>query len=103
MDAKSVTQLEIMPRPPEDRAADNPWPEWPKVYKVDYGRGEAKEVFGSDPRQYLTATRNLLVTRKKPPRACLSMKLSGNRIMVVFSPVEVPGSEREIPAQVAFA
>ena len=49
-----------MPRPPEERAADNPWPEWPKVYKMDYGQEEAKEVFGADPRRYLTATKKFI-------------------------------------------
>ncbi len=54
----SVTQLEIMPKPPTERAANNPWPEWPKVYKLDYGQEEAEAVYGHDPRQYLTtATR----------------------------------------------
>ncbi len=51
---KSVTQLEIMPSPPLTRAANNPWPEWPKVYKMDYGQEEAAAKFGSDPRAYLT-------------------------------------------------
>jgi glutamate synthase (NADPH) small chain len=51
---KSLTQLEILPRPPDERQADNPWPEWPKVYKLDYGQEEAKARFGSDPRIYLT-------------------------------------------------
>lgn len=46
----SVTQIEMMKRPPEERAEDNPWPEWPKVLKTDYGQLEAIEVFGSDPR-----------------------------------------------------
>jgi len=50
----SVAQLEIMPRSPEERAADNPWPEWPKVHKVDYGQEEAAARFGADPRAYLT-------------------------------------------------
>ena len=53
---KSVTQLEIMPKPPEERAANNPWPEWPKVYKVDYGQEEAAAVQGEDPRQYLVSS-----------------------------------------------
>jgi glutamate synthase (NADPH) small chain len=51
---KSVTQLEIMPTPPLTRAADNPWPEWPKLYKMDYGQEEAAAKFGHDPRAYLT-------------------------------------------------
>ncbi|MEM8867527.1 MAG: glutamate synthase subunit beta [Verrucomicrobiota bacterium] len=53
---KSVTQLEIMPRPPEERAANNPWPEWPKTYKMDYGQEEAAEIQGEDPRQYLVTS-----------------------------------------------
>lgn len=55
---RSVTQLEIMPRLPDRRADDNPWPEWPKVHKVDYGQEEAHVRFGADPRIYrTTATR----------------------------------------------
>jgi len=50
----SVTQLEIMPRPEDERPADNPWPEWPRVYRLDYGQEEASARFGADPRQYLT-------------------------------------------------
>lgn len=53
---KSVTQLEIMPKPPEERAANNPWPEWPKTFKVDYGQEEAAAVQGEDPRQYLVSS-----------------------------------------------
>ena len=46
----SLTQLEIMPKPPAERAANNPWPEWPKVYRMDYGQEEAAAKFGGDPR-----------------------------------------------------
>jgi glutamate synthase (NADPH/NADH) small chain len=58
--AKSVTQLEILPRPPETRAADNPWPQWPKVYKMDYGQEEAAALWGADPRRYLINTSRLI-------------------------------------------
>jgi glutamate synthase (NADPH/NADH) small chain len=51
---KSLTQLEILPRPPDSRQPDNPWPEWPKVYKLDYGQEEVAARFGADPRIYLT-------------------------------------------------
>src|SRR5476649_445030 len=55
---KSLVQIEILPKPPLDRTPDNPWPEWPKVYKLDYGQEEAAARFGGDPRQYLvTATK----------------------------------------------
>jgi glutamate synthase (NADPH) small chain len=58
--ARSVTQLEILPRPPETRAADNPWPQWPKVYRMDYGQEEAAAIWGADPRRYLVNTRRLI-------------------------------------------
>ncbi len=53
---KSLTQFEIMARPPDERATHNPWPQWPVVYKLDYGQAEAKEHFGDDPRNYLIST-----------------------------------------------
>src|SRR6266853_2824525 len=56
----SLVQLEILPRPPMDRAADNPWPEWPKVYRLDYGQEEAAAKFGSDPRIYLTTAKKFI-------------------------------------------
>jgi len=99
---KSVTQLEIMPRPPEERAADNPWPEWPKVYKMDYGQEEAKELFGQDPREYLTMTKKFLGDEQGNLRALIICDIEWKEKGGRYSPVEVPGSEREIPAQVAF-
>ena len=54
----SLLQVEIMPRAPDQRAPDNPWPEWPKIYRMDYGQEEAAARFGADPRVYVTtATR----------------------------------------------
>src|SRR5699024_7511559 len=52
--AKSVVQLEMMPKLPDQRAENNPWPEWPRVCKTDYGQEEAIAVFGHDPRIYQT-------------------------------------------------
>jgi len=59
---KSVTQLEILPRPPGQRAMDNPWPQWPKIYRVDYGQEEAATRFGADPRLFSVQTKRLLGT-----------------------------------------
>jgi glutamate synthase (NADPH/NADH) small chain len=58
--ARRVVQLEILPRPPDERAADNPWPQWPKVYKLDYGQEEAAALWGRDPRQYSVHTKRFL-------------------------------------------
>ena len=58
--ARSVRQLELLARPPAGRAPDNPWPEWPKVHKLDYGQEEAAALWGQDPRRYSTTTRRFL-------------------------------------------
>jgi glutamate synthase (NADPH/NADH) small chain len=49
---RSIRQFEILPRPPDARPPDNPWPEWPRTYRVDYGQEEAAAIFGRDPREY---------------------------------------------------
>ena len=99
--AKSVTQLEMMPCPPAVRAADNPWPEWPKVLKTDYGQEEAIAVFGNDPRIYQTTVKEFHKDKKG--------KLSGITIVSLepkkdettgrINMVEVAGSEKKIPAE----
>ena len=57
---KTLAQFEIMPRPPEERADNNPWPQWPNVYKLDYGQEEAQARFGDDPRTYLVMTQKFV-------------------------------------------
>jgi glutamate synthase (NADPH/NADH) small chain len=96
---KSVTQLEILPRSPDQRAADNPWPEWPKTHKVDYGQEEAAAKFGADPRVYLTtATRfegdeDGNVTAVHTVEVVWQKNEKGQYI-----PQPVPGTERVRPA-----
>lgn len=58
--AKSIVNFELMDKPPEDRADNNPWPLWPLIYRVDYGHAEAQQVFGSDPRQYSLMTKSFI-------------------------------------------
>lgn len=62
--AKSVTQLEMMPKPPVQRAENNPWPEWPKILKTDYGQEESIAVFGKDPRIYQTTVAEFMGNKK---------------------------------------
>ncbi|XP_024516179.1 glutamate synthase 1 [NADH], chloroplastic isoform X1 [Selaginella moellendorffii] len=57
---KSVVNLELLPQPPATRAPGNPWPQWPRVFRVDYGHAEAKEKFGSDPRSYEVTTKKFI-------------------------------------------
>ena len=97
---RSITQIEIMARPPLDRAADNPWPEWPKVYKLDYGQEEAAAKFGADPRVYLTTVKKFTGDADGRLKELLTVEVKWERNdKGQFVPVEVPGTEQVRPAQ----
>jgi glutamate synthase (NADPH/NADH) small chain len=97
---RSLVQLEILPRPPEQRAADNPWPEWPKVYKVDYGQEEAAARFGEDPRVYLTTVKRFLGDATSRVSGVVTVEITWEKDAAGrFVPKEVAGSEKERPAQ----
>lgn len=74
--AKSVLQLEMMPKLPDERTADNPWPQWPRVCKTDYGQEEAIEVFGHDPRVYQTTVKEFLKDKNGNVKGATLVKLS---------------------------
>ena len=59
-ECNSLTQFEILPKPPDHRSSDNPWPEWPNVYRVDYGQEEAQKKFGEDPRKFQVMTKKFV-------------------------------------------
>lgn len=91
--AKSVTQIEMMPEPPVERAASNPWPEWPKVLKVDYGQQEAIRVFGHDPRVYETTVKAIETKKDGSIKDVITSKVKfENRQMVL-----VEGTEQKLP------
>jgi glutamate synthase (NADPH/NADH) small chain len=93
--AASVTQLEILPRPPEERAPDNPWPQWPKVLRLDYGQEEAKALWGSDPRQFQVLTRRFVGDAEGRVKALHVVEVEWARGPDGRpGPREVPGSER---------
>ena len=99
--AKSVTQLEMMPKPSVERLPSNPWPEWPKVLKTDYGQEEAIAVFGQDPRIYKTTVKEFQKDKNGNVKKAVIVSLepkkdekSGRMMMV---PIE--GSEKVIDAQ----
>ena len=77
--AKSVIQLEMMPKLPDTRTADNPWPEWPRICKTDYGQEEAAEVYGSDPRVYQTTVKELISDENGKLRQAVLVKLSAEK------------------------
>jgi glutamate synthase (NADPH) small chain len=97
---KSVVQFEIMPKPPVERAADNPWPEWPKVYKQDYGQEEAQAKFGSDPRVYLTTAKKFESDESGAVKAVHTVQVEWQKNdKGAFIPKEIPGTEKVHPAQ----
>ena len=59
--AKSITNFELLPQPPPERARDNPWPQWPRIYRIDYGHTEVKQHYGKDPREYCVMTKDFEV------------------------------------------
>jgi hypothetical protein len=99
---RTLTQIEILPRPPLDRAADNPWPEWPKVYKLDYGQEEAAAKFGADPRAYVTTVKQFKGDDAGKLDGIVTVQVRWDRNeRQQFVPVEVPNTERVLPAQLA--
>jgi glutamate synthase (NADPH/NADH) small chain len=97
---RSLVQVEILPKPPGERAADNPWPEWPKVYKLDYGQEEAAARFGEDPRVYLTTVKKLGGDSEGRLKEITTVEIKWDRNEHGhFVPKEVPGTERVRPAQ----
>jgi len=97
---RSLVQVEILPKPPLARAVDNPWPEWPKVYKMDYGQEEAAAKFGDDPRVYLTTATKFEGDEHGHVKAVHTVEVKWDRNEKgQFIPKNVPGTERVIPAQ----
>lgn len=99
--AKSVTQLEMMPKASDERTADNPWPEWPKVSKTDYGQEEAIAVFGHDPRIYQTTVKEFLKDKKGALCGVKTVKLESKKDEKTgrMTMAEVEGSEKVLEAE----
>lgn len=97
---KSLVQIEILPRSPMDRADDNPWPEWPKVYKMDYGQEEAAAKFGDDPRVYQTTVKKFIADAKGGVKELVTVQIKWEKNdKGQFIPVEQAGTEKTLPAQ----
>ena len=99
--AKSVLQLEMMPKLPDERTADNPWPQWPRVCKTDYGQEEAIEVFGHDPRVYQTTVKEFLKDKNGNVKGAILVKLSPEKDKktgrMIMTPVA--GSEYKVDVE----
>jgi glutamate synthase (NADPH/NADH) small chain len=96
---RSILQLEIVPMPPMQRAPDNPWPQWPKVYRMDYGQEEAAALFGADPRQYAIQTTKFVGDASGHLAAIHTMRVEWIRDNGRLMPRNLPGTEQVFPAQ----
>ncbi len=100
---KSVCQIEILPKPPLERQPDNPWPEWPKTLKVDYGQEEAAAKQGADPRTYLTTVKKFVGDESGALKEVHTIQVKWEKNdKGQFIPKEQPGTEKVLPAQLVF-
>lgn len=100
---RSLLQFEILPKPPFERAPENPWPQWPKVYTISYGQEEAMSVFGEDPRRYQVLTTRFAGDNKGCVKELHTIQIewnTGENGRTSFR--EIPGTEEVWPAQLVF-
>lgn len=97
---RSLVQFEIMGQMPDERQPNNPWPQWPKIHRVDYGQEESIEIFGADPRRYSVLTKQLVGDKnghiKELHTVQVEWKVGENGR---FGPQEIAGTEKIWPAQ----
>jgi len=95
---RSLVNFELFPQPPSERAENNPWPTWPKIFRTDYGHEEANHRDGKDPRRFSISSLNFEGTIDGNLRAVRTIDV----VMKSGKIEEVPGSEKEWPADLVF-
>lgn len=92
---KTLTNFEIVPHPPEDRGADNPWPQWPRIFRIDYGHAEATAKFGEDPRQFCIETIEFIGDENGRVKALTTCEVDWNQVTEGGPPFSrIPGTEK---------
>jgi NADPH-dependent glutamate synthase beta subunit-like oxidoreductase len=92
--AKSIVNFELLPQPPEDRAPGNPWPLWPKIFRVDYGHSEAEHKFGKDPREYCLLSKGFIADENGNLKGIKTISVEWVNEDGKFNMKEVAGSEK---------
>jgi len=101
--ATSVVNFELLPRPPGGRGADNPWPEWPRIFRVDYGHQEAEAKYGKDPREFAILSKRFIDDGKGRVAGVETVRVEWAKDATgQWSMREVPGSERTFEADLVF-
>ena len=96
---KTLNQFEILPRPPDEREPNNPWPEWPKIYRLDYGQEEAQARFGDDPRTYLIMTEKFVGDENGNVKELHTVDIDWDFSSGRPAPVKKEGTERIWPGE----
>ncbi|UUO07287.1 glutamate synthase subunit beta [Blastopirellula sp. J2-11] len=92
---KSVVNFELLPQPPAERAPENPWPQWARIFRVDYGHQEAEAKFGQDPRTYCVLSKEFLGDGKGNLTGIRTVNVEWKNENGRWNMQEVPGSEKE--------
>lgn len=99
--AKSVTNFELLPNPPNARPKDNPWPQWPRIFRVDYGHTEVATHYGKDPREYSILSKEFVGDEEGNVKGIKTVRVEWKRSdSGAWQMAEVPGSEEFFPAEV---
>jgi NAD(P)H-dependent glutamate synthase small subunit len=99
---RSLTNFELLPQPPESRAPDNPWPQWPRILRTDYGHEESATKFGRDPREYAILTKEFLGDAEGNLRALKTIRVEWVKENGQFKMKEMAGTEQEWKADLVF-
>jgi glutamate synthase (NADPH/NADH) small chain len=100
--ATSIANFELLDVPPEKRAANNPWPQWPRVYRVDYSHAETKAKLGDDPRQFNILTKEFVDGGNGHVSGVKTVQVDWSKPGEKAPFTEVPGSEKIWPADLVF-
>jgi len=101
--ARSVTNFELLPKPPAKRGRDNPWPQWPRIFRTDYGHAEVAAHFGNDPREFCISTKDFVMDEDGNVKGLNTVRVEWTKDSGGGWKMEdVPGSERFFPAQLVF-
>ncbi len=96
---KSLVNFELLPKPPDTRASDNPWPTWPRIFRTDYGHEEVAAAFGNDPRQYGILSKEFVGDGQGNVKAIKTVRVQWDKdASGKFVMTEVPGSEETFEA-----
>ena len=96
---KSLVNFELLPKPPKERAPDNPWPQWPQIYRTDYGHQEVAAKFGDDPRAFCVMSKEFVGDDNGNVAGIRTVQVEWNKVDGQWKLKELPGSDKFWPAQ----